>query len=248
MPYKPDFQPPLSLVELPVVSSTNDHAKHLARSGYPGGVVVWAHEQTAGRGRQGNTWVSAPGNLFMSMILRPRVNMAQIGQLSLLTGAALANVLEPISPLTAKIRLKWPNDLLINDKKAAGILVESESHGLLQVPWVVVGVGVNINSAPENAISLHDVGVKTHESGHILELLVREIQLLFDQWEQDGFELIRKSWLQRAYKLGDKITARLPKETVTGTFEGLDRTGALLLTLDDGTRRMISSGEVFSGA
>lgn len=171
--------------------------------------------------------------------------MAQIGQLSLLAGAALANVLEPISPLTAKIRLKWPNDLLINDKKAAGILVESESHGLLQVPWVVIGIGVNITSAPENAISLQDAGVKGHEAGHILELLTKEIQKLFGEWEQGGFAPVREQWLKRAYKLGEKITARLPRETVTGTFEGLDRTGALQLVLEDGSSRTVTSGEVF---
>ncbi len=71
MPYKPILLPPLSLIELDTIDSTNDHAKKLAKNGYPSGVVVWAHEQTAGRGRQGNTWVSTPGNLFMSMILRP---------------------------------------------------------------------------------------------------------------------------------------------------------------------------------
>jgi BirA family biotin operon repressor/biotin-[acetyl-CoA-carboxylase] ligase len=183
----------------------------------------------------------------MSMILRPVANAAQTGQLALLAGAALANVLEPISPLSAKIKLKWPNDLLINGKKAAGILVETESHGLRQVPWIVVGIGVNIVSAPEGAISLHDIGVKDYDAGKILEQLAKEIQALFARWgEEGGFDDIRDAWMKRAYKRGEKITARLPKETVTGTFEGLDRTGALLLTLENGSRRIVSSGEVFT--
>jgi BirA family biotin operon repressor/biotin-[acetyl-CoA-carboxylase] ligase len=243
--YKPNLQPPLSLVELATVGSTNDHARQLARNGYPAGIIVWAHEQTAGRGRQGNSWVSAPGNLFMSMILRPQVNAQQIGQLSLLAGVALANVLATIVPAASKIQLKWPNDLLINGKKAAGILVETESQGMLQVPWVVVGIGVNIISAPENAVSLQGLGVKT-DAAHVLEALAKEIQSLVKKWEQTGFEAIRETWLKHAYKLGETITARLPKEKLAGTFEGLDRTGALLLTLPDGSRKVISSGEVFA--
>src|SRR5437868_5688850 len=98
MPYKPNLTAPLSLVELASVGSTNDYAKELAKNGCSAGVVIRAHEQTNGRGRQGNSWISAPGNLFMSMVLRPKVNVAQVGQLALLTGVALATVLEKIAP------------------------------------------------------------------------------------------------------------------------------------------------------
>jgi len=247
MPYKPALPAPLTLVELATVGSTNDHARQLAKNGYPSGVVVWAHEQTAGKGRQGNSWVSDPCNLFMSIILRPKVNAVQLGQLSLLTGVALANILTSIAPSTIRIQLKWPNDLLINRKKLAGILVETESQGLHRVPWVVIGIGVNVVSAPDNAISLYDMGIKTHEAGHVLELLAIEIQTLAGQWERDGFEPVRTAWLKHAYNLGETITVRLPKETLSGTFDGLDRTGALLVTLADGSPKVISSGEVFAG-
>lgn len=244
MSYKPLLTPPLSLIELPTVDSTNDYARKLARNGYPHGVVVWAHEQTAGKGRQGNTWVSQPGNLFMSMIVRPRVNFAQIGQLALLTGVALANVLESFMPVAVDIKLKWPNDLFINGKKAGGILVESESQGMLQVPWAVIGVGLDITSAPEGAISLRDVGVTSYEAAHVMEFLSREIVMLVKQWEKSGFGPLREEWVRRAYKLGQSITARLPKETLTGIFEGMDQHGALLLTTADGMRHQINAGEV----
>ena len=244
--YKPILPPPLSLIELESIGSTNDHARQLAKNGYPSGVVVWAHEQTAGRGRQGNSWVSSPGNLFMSMILRPHVNIAQIGQLGLLTGVALANVLESFMPIAVDIRLKWPNDLYLNGKKAGGILVETESQGMLGVPWAVVGIGLNITSAPEGAICLKDVGVKAYRAEHVLEFLAKEMLIVIKQWEKVGFEPIREAWLKRAYKLGETITARLPKETVTGVFEGLDKTGALLLTDADGRSHLINTGEVFA--
>lgn len=246
MPYKPILPPPLSLIELPIIDSTNEYARKLARNGYPHGVVVWAHEQTAGKGRQGNTWVSEPGNLFMSMIVRPKVNVAQIGQLALLAGVALANVLESFMPAAVQIQLKWPNDVFINGRKAAGILVETESQGMLQVPWAIVGVGVDITSAPENAICLRDVGVTSYESSHVMEFMAKEIAMLIKKWEKSGFESIREAWIERAYKLGETITARLPKENITGIFEGLDKHGALLLTAEDGAQRVINSGEVFA--
>src|SRR5262249_54444588 len=159
----------------------------------PSGVIIWAHEQTAGRGRQGNSWVSLPGNLFMTIILRPTVNVAQIGQLSLLIGVALSNVLGTFVPAVNDIRLKWPNDIYINGKKAGGILIETESQGMLQVPWSVVGIGLNIVDAPEGAISLADVGVTTYEAGHLVEFLSKEINMLVKQWEKKGFAEIREA-------------------------------------------------------
>ena len=233
-----------NVVKLDTVGSTNDHARQLAEAGAVSGTVVWAQKQTKGRGRQGNFWTSSAGNLFMSMILRPRTNGESIGQLSFLSAVALANVLEMLTPETAKITLKWPNDLLINRKKAAGILLETESCGM-SPSWVVIGIGVNIANAPEGAVSLQDVGVKICEPSDILELLAKEIISLVEQWEQDGFEPIRTAWLRRSCKLGEPLTARLPKETLKGTFGGLDHTGALLLTLANGHQRVIASGEVF---
>lgn len=229
------YQP---LIELETVGSTNDYARDLARQGAAAGTVVWAHEQTAGRGRQGNSWVGLPGNLFMTMIVRPEVNTAQLGQLSLLSGVALANVLEKLMP-PSDLRLKWPNDLYLNGKKLAGILVETESA---QKPWAVIGVGVNIVDAPEGAASLAGTGLAAKQ---VLERLAVEITALIAQWEKSGFVSIRANWMKRAWKLGEQINARLPKETLTGIFDGLDDTGALLLTVN-GRQQVINTGEVFA--
>jgi BirA family biotin operon repressor/biotin-[acetyl-CoA-carboxylase] ligase len=230
----------MKIIELKTTGSTNDHAKQLARKGAASGTVVWAHEQTAGRGRQGNVWVSSPGNLFMSMIVRPQIGGEHLGQLSFLSAVALANVLEKIIPPAAQINLKWPNDLLINQKKAAGILIETEN----KMPWAVVGVGVNISSAPPGAICLYDIGVKTCGAGDILQLLAEEMQMLVKTWEKQGFASIRGAWLERAYKRGKEITARLPQETLTGVFKGIDPAGALQLQMTDGTVKTINSAEV----
>lgn len=246
MSHKPTLPPPLHLVELETVDSTNDYAKKMARNAYPTGVVVWAHEQTAGRGRQGNEWVSLSGNLFMSMIMRPKASTTQAGQLSLLTGVAVAKALESFVPTAHRVSLKWPNDIFIDGKKAGGILIETETQGQLRLPWAVIGIGLNVAAAPQDAISLRDIGVTSHEAGQVLELVSREVLLQLQQWEEEGFAPVREAWLSRAYKLGQTITARLPKETVTGVFEGLDEKGALLLTDADGRRQTINTGEVFA--
>lgn len=230
----------MNIVELQTVGSTNDHAKDLAKKGAESGTVVRAHEQIAGRGRQGNSWISSRGNLFMSLILRPQVKPEHIGQLSFLSAVAIANVFEKIVPAGTDVYLKWPNDVLINRKKIAGILIETES----QADWVVVGVGVNIVDAPENAVSLHDIGAVC-DAKEFLSLLTKEMEMLVTTWEKDGFEEIRSAWLKRAYKIGENIQARLPKEILTGVFAGLDQNGALQLKTQDGIMKTINSGEVF---
>ena len=246
MRFKPYLPPPFRIIELETVGSTNDHARQLAQEGASAGTIIWSHEQTAGRGRQGNSWTSLPGNLFMSIVFRPRVEEAHIGQISFLSAVALANVLETIVPAITKIQLKWPNDLLLNQRKAGGILIETESQHTdsNRRPWVIVGIGVNILTAPEGAISLRDIGVKTYEAGHILEFMAREMLMLVKHWEKEGFGALRAGWLGRAYKLGEKITARLPKETQTGIFMGIDQDGALQLQMPNGATKNISSAEV----
>lgn len=231
----------MNIVELETTDSTNNVAKELAQNGAASGTIVWAHAQTAGRGRQGNQWVSIPGNLFMSMILRPKASVENIGQISFLTAIALAMTLEKIISSDAEVHVKWPNDILINQKKASGILIETEGH----LSWLVIGIGVNITNAPEGATCLYEAGIKTHTARQILELLDAQINTLVQQWEKDGFAPIRAAWLKRAYKLGESITARLPKETLVGVFDGIDHSGALLLKMPDATIKNINSGEVF---
>ena len=241
MTYKPQLPATFNLVELPAVGSTNDHAKQLARDGAPAFMIVCTHDQTAGRGRQGNSWTSVPGNLYMTILLRPGTPPAQTGQLSFVAAVALAETLLPLLPASARVSLKWPNDLLLNGKKAAGILLEAESG------WVVIGMGVNITGAPEGAASLKDLGVKT-SSGEVLEKLGNRLKSLYDIWRQNGFTPIRTEWLRHAHNIGQPINVRLPKETFSATFVGIDEAGALQVELPDGSRRQISSGEVFNAA
>jgi len=231
----------MNLIELETIDSTNIFAKKEAMLGAENGTIIWSHNQTGGKGRQGNEWVSKLGNLFMSIIFRPKVKSQDIYQLSFLTSVALFNVLKNILGENAEIKLKWPNDVLINEKKISGILLETESN----VDWVVIGIGLNINSSPDGAISLYDLGFKNFEAKKLLTLIFSEIEKLLVTWEDNGFSSIRDIWLENAYKLEENITARLHNKSLNGIFKGLDENGCLQLLMNDASIKSISSGEIF---
>lgn len=236
-----------SITVLEETGSTNDDAKAQARAGVPEGAVVQALRQTAGRGRQGNHWMSEPGNLYMSMVLRPRVSAADSGQLSFLAAVALAQTVQAFLPPAADIALKWPNDLLIGGRKAAGILLETESAaGAAGIEWLVLGMGLNLTHAPEGAVSLREAGAAEVDVAVARDLLTGNVLALYRRWQQEGFSVIRAAWLERAANLGGMIRIRLPGEEFQAVFDGIDARGALEVTMEGGAKRAISSGEVFA--
>ena len=237
-----------SLIELDSVGSTNDEARTRALDGAADGTVVWAREQAAGRGRRGRTWTSPVGNLYTSTIMRPARPTGEAAQLSLVTAVALADALCEILPPDADIACKWPNDILVDGCKTAGILLESSGTGD-QVSWIVIGCGVNIASHPEdtaypatdlNAVSGKDIALET-----VLEHYLDRLFAWRGRWLEDGVEPIRRAWLDRAAGIGGPITVRLPDRELSGRFHDMDADGALLLELPDGERRRITAGDVF---
>lgn len=236
-----------AITVLESTGSTNDDAKALARAGAAEGTVVHALRQTSGRGRQGNHWMSDPGNLYMSMILRPQVSAAESGQLSFLAAVALAETVQGLLPPSADIALKWPNDVLINGRKSAGILLEAESAAQAAGPeWLVLGMGLNLMHAPDGAISLREAGAGTVDVAQARDLLTGSVLSLYRRWQREGFAVIRSAWLARAAHLGKTIRVRLPREEFMAVFDGIDAQGALEVTMENGTRRVIASGEVFA--
>lgn len=242
MELRPDIP---KLVELDETGSTNDHACQLALHGAKEGTVVWAHRQIAGKGRQGNTWTSFEGNLYMSLILCPGRPVQEIGQLSFVAALALVETIRSFLPAQVDIGLKWPNDLLLNGKKAAGILLETEAAAGDSPQAVIIGIGVNIKAAPEGANSLASLGVET-TSAALLEKLYKNLMSLYRLWLDTGFDPIRKEWLRYAHNIGNMISVRLPRETFTAKFIGIAHDGALQVEMPDGMRRDIASGEVFA--
>lgn len=227
------------------VDSTNTHAKMLAADGAPAGTLILAHEQTAGRGRHGNSWQSMTGNLFTSVILRPQILTADVGQLSFLIAVALAETLAQVLPQGAQLGLKWPNDILLEGRKCAGILLESEAGGSRQLPWVIAGMGVNLAVAPEGATSLAAIGAKKLSPEEFLDVFEPILVQWYNRWQQEGFAPVQSAWSAYAVNRGQPIRVRLTREELTGVFEGIDHHGALQLRLPDNSLRLISSGEVY---
>lgn len=245
--------PGYQLVALDSVDSTNEEAKRLAGQGAEDGTIVWALEQTAGRGRRGRSWVSPRGNLYASLLLCPECPAPQAAQLSFVAALGLHDAVAGVVPPMAELACKWPNDLLLNGRKVAGILLESRMSGERAddpVDWLIIGMGVNIATFPEAsefpATSLAAEGAPALEPGALLESYARHFLVWLDRWLNEGFEPIRTEWLAHARGRGEAVTVRLTGETLQGTFVDLDADGALVVETGDGRRR-ITAGDVFFG-
>jgi BirA family biotin operon repressor/biotin-[acetyl-CoA-carboxylase] ligase len=236
-----------SLIALDSIDSTNEEALRRARAGAAEGTIIWAREQTGGRGRRGRSWSSPPGNLYCSLLLRPDAAPASAAQLGFVAAVALAEVLRAILPAARSLRCKWPNDLLVDGAKIAGILLEAEGAGRA-VDALVLGMGINVESHPANtpyrATSLRaagaDVGIES-----LLESLAERLLHWYRHWQQEGFASVRSRWLDFAEGLGGPIEVRLEGATLTGRFAALDGTGALDLEFPDGRHRLVTAGDVF---
>ena len=249
-PRAPRVPPAYRLVVLEEVDSTNSEAKRRAEDGAEDGTLVWARHQTAGYGRQGRDWASASGNLFLSLIVRPDCSLAEAAQFSFLPALALGEAIGSVGPALIEVTFKWPNDVLLNGRKAAGILLESKAGPDQSLEWLVMGMGVNVSSFPTEtrlpATSLHFEGCAVSVTAvDLLEAFTRHLLSWINVWVEDGFAPVRKAWLRHAQGLSEEIEVRLPKETLRGTFTDLDETGALILTLPGGGARKIAAGEVY---
>jgi BirA family biotin operon repressor/biotin-[acetyl-CoA-carboxylase] ligase len=236
-----------TLVHLPSVGSTNHEAMALDR-----GDRIWmvADEQTSGRGRRGRDWASPRGNLYASLRLEEAAPARSVAQLCFVAAVALSDAVERVAPVSAaSLRLKWPNDLLVDGAKVAGILIEG-SHGPSGLV-TVVGCGVNVASHPSDtpypATALVDRDPDASPAALFMALSDCFAARL-SQWHRgERFSTIRDAWLQRAAGLGAPIVVRLPDGDISGRFEALDEDGRLILA-DGGQRRAISAGEVFLSA
>jgi len=248
----PRVPPAYRLVALEEIDSTSAEAKRLAEQGAEDGTLVWARSQTGGYGRQGRTWASAAGNLFLSVVVRPDCSLAEAAQFSFITAVALGDAFGSVASPQIEVNYKWPNDLLLNGRKAAGILLESKAGKDQSLDWLVIGVGANVSSFPPEsetrlpATSLHFEGCPTTVSAvDLLEAFARHLLSWINRWLDEGFAPVRENWLRHAKGLNEVIEVRLPQETLKGTFVDLDAAGTLLLRLADGTTRRIAAGEVY---
>jgi BirA family transcriptional regulator, biotin operon repressor / biotin---[acetyl-CoA-carboxylase] ligase len=236
------------LVSRDAVGSTNDEAKQLARAGAEEGTLVWALEQTAGHGRRGRLWASPRGNLYASLIMRPGCGPEPAAQLGFVAALAVGDALAAMVPGLGAPSCKWPNDVLVGGRKIAGILLESEMGAGDALSFLVVGVGVNLVSAPTDAefpaTSILGEGRPVPPPMVALETFARHFEIWTRRWREQGFAPVRAAWRARAVALGEPIRVRLETATLHGRFVDIDQHGALLLEAE-GRPRRIPAGDVF---
>lgn len=232
------------------IDSTNSEAMRRVAAGERGPLWILAHRQTAGRGRSGRDWSSPRGNFAGSFIFEPGCAVAAVPQLSLLAGVAVHRAIELVWPdgvANGRVRLKWPNDLLVDGAKLAGILVESTSFGAGLV--AVAGFGTNIQERPDVAgrdvTCLADHVHRPPTVGEFRSVLAACLNACLDTWQSGaGFEALRVDWLGRAGSIGDPISVNTGSGPVAGTFAGLDTDGALLLCAADDRLLRFTFGDV----
>ncbi len=219
------------------IGSTNDEALRLAREGAAHGTVVHADQQTAGRGRLSRRWLSPPGNLYLSVVLRPNLPAARTVELGFVAALAAADAIDALLPRQVRTMLKWPNDVLVHDGKIAGILLEHVDDVL------ILGIGLNVLQAPSGVSyqvsTIVGCGGLATVDGTRTRLLTALAEW-YGIWQQDGFAAIRASWLARAHPTGSTLGVRVGQRFVTGDFAGIDADGALLLDTPEGRTRIVA--------
>ena len=232
------------------VGSTNDEVRSLAEAGAPDRTVLVARRQLTGRGRRGRQWASPEGTLYCSVLVRPGGTLARVGQFSFVTALAVADAVGTVAPAAA-VQLKWPNDVLVDGAKISGILLESADDRDGRAAWVIIGTGINLTSHPPAtetpATDLANVTGAAPAIADVLSAYLGAIDRYYASWSAGDFAAIRAAWLDRAIGEGQPIRVRTARETLVGRFTALDDTGALILDLDDGGRRIITAGDIFFG-
>lgn len=238
------------LLSFDTIDSTNEEAKRLAANGGAHGAVIWAKEQTNGKGRSGREWQSLPGNLFVTVLLQPGCDIALIPQLTYVASLAAMNTIQDLLPEDCEISLKWPNDVLINGKKIAGILLESFMVPDDDQRWVAVGVGMNVEESPGDvlfpATSLKEEGVEIISAKIVLSRYVHCFVEAYNQWSRKGFTSIRRQWNSAAWSIGNQVRISLPHEEIEGVFKNIDLDGGLVIQISPTKKRVIHAGDMFA--
>ncbi len=233
------------------IPSTNLEAQSLAKKGAAEGGIVIAEEQTQGKGRLGRGWVSPPHlNLYLSVILRPKLPPSLAPQITLMSAVAIADTVQSFLPFQPEI--KWPNDILVGGKKIAGVLTESSCEPD-RIVFVVVGIGINLNfprdlmpeSIKETATSVLILTQKPVDRGAFTCRLIQSLDQCYGELESGGFASIAQRWDSFFRLRGKSVRVEMPDRRVSGRVVGIDTDGALILAGEGGVRERIVAGDVF---
>jgi len=243
-----DSDPPWNFVFRDVVDSTNTLAKEMAEAGEPEVTVVWAEEQTQGRGRMGRNWYSEPHqNILMSLLLRPKIPKERAYVVTAALSVSAVMAIESIVGLRPKV--KWPNDVLIDGKKVAGILTEFSLRGGT-LEYLITGIGMNVNwSPPEGeliypATSLYLETGKRLQREHLAVKLLKNFEILYFQIREKRYDEILSKWIKKADFFGKKVSVHMDGKYVEGVPIGLNPNGSLLLQDLEGRKLVIDYGDL----
>jgi birA, biotin-[acetyl-CoA-carboxylase] ligase region len=240
-----------NIVSYKKVDSTNIIAYELAEKGMKEGTVILADEQVKGKGRHGRHWSSpSKGGIYMSCILRPAIAPNEISRITLLAAVAVAQAIREISSL--EVTIKWPNDIMIDQRKLCGILTEMKAEQD-SVDFVVLGIGINVNitksDLPKGATSIKEElasrGVKNILSRvELAKKVLEKLEEYYNLMKREGFEPIINIWKDLSVMIGSRIKVSLHGKTFEGLAHDIDPDGALVVRTEGGILEKISSGDV----
>ncbi|MFH1692277.1 MAG: biotin--[acetyl-CoA-carboxylase] ligase [Candidatus Omnitrophota bacterium] len=230
-----------------MVTSTNDLAHYLARNGEPEGAVIFAKGQTQGRGRLGNSWVSPyDQGLYFSFVLRPQISAAMAPRVTLMVALAVAVALRDIH--IEGVAIKWPNDVLIKEKKICGILTEMHLEAE-RVDYLVIGVGLNVNASglalPQGATSLKEEANRTFDIADLSHIIIKRLDHYYDFLRKGRFaDILAEVKGFSALILGGRVRVEWQDKAVEGYVVDFDEDGALIVRKDNGLSERILTGHL----
>ena len=236
----------------PELKSTNIMAKEKSlhrEEGIDEGTLIIAERQSAGKGRLGREWFSPTGGIWLSIILYPQLSPSYISRITLMTAVAAVKAIKICTQIESQI--KWPNDILINEKKVCGILTEMSAE-LDIINWVVVGIGINVNidhrefpeDIQENTISLKEILGKEVLRVKLAQTFLQEFEKYYEKLKRKEFPSILREWKLYSHTLRRKITVDIGERIITGEAVDINEEGALILKKEDGELVEIISGTI----
>lgn len=241
---------PIRLLFFDDIDSTNEEARRQCLAGAAAPLMIWATRQNKGRGRHGRKWYSPEGNLYCSLLLDADFPLQQAAQLSFVAGLAVYDAVDGLFDAALPARgLKWPNDLLIDDKKIAGLLLETIPGRTGKPGHLVIGVGINITTYPVDtpypASALSVLGARPSTPQTLLADYGQAFWRWYNIWLEDGFAPVRDGWKKAAVKTERWYDVRTGTRNIIGRFKDLDESGALVLEDEDGQIHKIDAGDVY---
>ncbi len=238
-----------NLIKLKTVKSTNLEIKKMISSNLKiNNLCLSADNQTAGYGRRNTKWFSHKGNMHLSILLKPKCKINEVNQLSFMTSISLGDTLKKIKN-NINIKYKWPNDILLNKKKIAGVLIETSSHINKKIKWVIIGIGLNIKKSPNlnkkefKITSLNKEKIYI-EKDNFINSFLQNFFINYEFWKKKGFNFIKKNWISNIYKINNKIIVKYQNNYIKGKVVNLLINGGIKLKINKETKEIFYGDQI----